>query len=55
MRDRIIGRTVWHGGKWYLRRRARRVPRKRRKAAIGVLCALVLIGVLAAQRSPSDR
>jgi hypothetical protein len=48
---KFLGFVVWQGGKWYLRRR---FAGARRKAAIVGVSALVVAGVLAAQRQASD-
>jgi hypothetical protein len=48
---KVLGFAVWQGSKWYLRRR---LAGTRRKAAIVGLSALVVAGVLAAQRQASD-
>ncbi|HKH78442.1 MAG TPA: hypothetical protein VK272_11345 [Solirubrobacteraceae bacterium] len=39
---RLLGYLVWHGGKWYLRRR---LPSKRRLALGGLAAATSLIAV----------
>lgn len=44
---KVLGFAVWQGGKWYLRRRAHGL---RRKAALTGLAALVLAGLIVAQR-----
>jgi hypothetical protein len=54
MRHKDLGLAVWHGGKWYVRRRVRRATRARRVAAVALLLLLGAVGVLAA-RQPSDR
>jgi hypothetical protein len=48
---KVLGFAVWQGSKWYLRRR---LAGARRKAAIAGVCALVVAGLLAAQRQASD-
>ncbi len=48
---KVLGFAVWQGGKWYLRRRMQGVARK---AAIASLAALVLGGLVAAQRQQSS-
>jgi hypothetical protein len=48
---KFLGFVVWRGGKWYLRRR---FAGTRRKVAIAGIAALVVVGVLAAQRQASD-
>jgi hypothetical protein len=47
---KLLGFAVWQGGKWYLRRRMQGVARK---AAIGALAAVVVGGLIAAQRQQS--
>jgi len=45
---KILGYTVWHGGRWYLRRAyAQRVASMRRYALLGGLLALLLGGAVA--------
>jgi hypothetical protein len=55
---KVLGFAVWHGGKWYLRRRLRGVRRKAaiagRKAAIACLAALLIAGAVAAQREAGE-
>ena len=51
MAYKVLGFAVWQGGKWYLRRR---FSGARRKLVIAGLSAVVLGGVLAAQRQPSQ-
>ena len=51
MDDRLLGAILWQVGKWWLRLRLRH---NRRKVAIAGLFALAAIGVLAAQRQPTD-
>jgi hypothetical protein len=48
---KLLGFIVWQGGKLYLRRRTERAGRK---GAIVVLGALVIGGVLFAQRQHSS-
>jgi hypothetical protein len=52
MGERLIGILVWHGGKWYVRRR---LQRTRRKAAIAGVSALVVIGIVVATRHAAVR
>jgi hypothetical protein len=47
---KLLGFVVWQGGKWYVRRK---VNGAARKVAIAGLGALVLGGVIAAQRAAS--
>jgi hypothetical protein len=44
---KLLGYVVWHGGKWYARRRLRGA---RRTVAITAVVALVLVGLLGASR-----
>jgi hypothetical protein len=48
---KLLGFAVWQGGKWYLRRRMSGVARK---AAVGVLGAAIVGGLIAAQRQHSS-
>ena len=48
---KILGFAVWQGGKWYLRRR---LAGARRKVVIAGVSALVVAGLLAAQRQASN-
>jgi hypothetical protein len=47
MAYKLLGFAVWHGGKWYLRRR---IPDAKRKVAIGGIALAVGVGALVAQR-----
>jgi hypothetical protein len=49
---KLLGFAVWQGGKWYLRRR---MSGFRRKAAIAGLSAVVVAGIIAALRQPTDQ
>ena len=49
---RLLGFTVWRGGKWYLRRRFAGTGRKFAMAGLG---ALAVGGALAAQRQISSQ
>ena len=49
---KILGYAVWHGGKWYARRRFNGVQRK---LATGALAAVVVAGLAVAQRQASAR
>jgi hypothetical protein len=48
---KVLGFAVWHGGKWYLRRRYAGTARK---VAIGALGVALIAGLLAAQRRSSE-
>jgi hypothetical protein len=48
---RLLGYAVWHGGKWYLRRR---LPSRRALALSGLaVCGAVTAAVLVAKRPSS--
>jgi hypothetical protein len=47
---RLLGYAVWHGGKWYLRRR---LPSARTLALGGVLVCAALTAAAAAARRPT--
>ena len=49
---KLLGFVVWHGGKWYVRRR---IQGTARKAAIAALGALALGGLIVAQRQNASR
>jgi hypothetical protein len=49
---KVLGFAVWQGSKWYLRRR---LAGARRKLVIAGISALVVAGVVAAQRQASDK
>jgi hypothetical protein len=49
---KFLGYAVWHGGKWYLRRRYGDGLRK--LGAAGIL-ALAIAGAVIAQRQPAPR
>ena len=42
--DRLVGLALWHGGKWYLRRR---LPSRRRILMVGLLTAAGLTALAA--------
>jgi hypothetical protein len=47
----ILGFTVWHGGKWYVRRRYGSLLPSRRVFAAGLVAALIaVIAVVGARR-----
>jgi hypothetical protein len=48
---KLLGYVVWQGAKWYLRRRIQGTVRK---AAIAGLAALIVGGVIVAQRRHSS-
>jgi uncharacterized membrane protein YhfC len=48
---KVLGFAVWQGGKWYVRRRYGGAARK---LAIGALAAVVIAGLLAAQRRSAE-
>jgi hypothetical protein len=48
---KLLGYVVWQGGKWYLRRRYGRAPRK---LLAGGIVALVLGGALFAHRQSGE-
>ena len=48
---KLLGFVVWQGGKWYIRRR---FSGARRKLVVAGLAAVVVGGVLAAQRQPTE-
>jgi hypothetical protein len=47
---KFLGYLVWHGGKWYARRR---LQGTRRSVALSAVVALVLVGLLCASRQRS--
>jgi hypothetical protein len=47
---KILGFAVWHGGKWYARRRLRGATRK---LAVAGVAGLLIAGAVAVQRQPS--
>jgi hypothetical protein len=47
---RLLGIAVWHGGRWYLRRRWRRVPEARRNLVFGAVIAVAVAVLLAGGR-----
>jgi hypothetical protein len=50
----ILGFTVWHGGKWYVRRRYGALLPSRRVFAAGLVAALIaVIAVVGARREPA--
>jgi hypothetical protein len=49
---KLLGFAVWQGSKWYLRRR---MTGYRRKAVIAGLSAVVIAGVIAAGRKPTNQ
>jgi hypothetical protein len=52
---KLLGFSVWHGGKWYLRRRYRWLFPSRRVAAAGVVAAAIaVLVVVGARRELSD-
>jgi len=51
MAYKLLGFAVWQGGKWYVRRR---FSGTRRKLIVAGLAAVVLGGVVAAQRQPTE-
>jgi len=48
---KLLGFAVWQGGKWYVRRRMQGAARK---AAIGAVAALVIGGLMVAQRQHGE-
>jgi hypothetical protein len=44
---KVLGFAVWHGGRWYLRRRYGDRPRR---VALGALVAAGIVAALVAQR-----
>lgn len=49
---KILGFTVWKGGKWYLRRRYGDRPQK--LAAVAVVAFVLAAGIVAAMRAKSE-
>jgi hypothetical protein len=49
---KVLGFAVWQGSKWYLRRR---MGGFRRKAAIAGISAIIVAGVIAAGRQPTNQ
>jgi hypothetical protein len=49
---KLLGYVVWQGGKWYLRRRVDRAPRK--LALAGLAGAVLVGGLVVAQRRIAD-
>jgi hypothetical protein len=52
-RTKIVGVVVWHGGKWYVRRRVHEQRRKLVIAGLAGVVVIVLAGILASRREPS--
>ena len=48
---RLLGFAVWHGARWYLRRR---LPPARTVAAAGMLAAAGVVGAVALARRSDD-
>ena len=46
----ILGFTVWHGGKWYVRRRYGSLLPSRRVFAAGVIGAVLAVALVAGAR-----
>jgi hypothetical protein len=56
-RYKMLGYVVWHGGRWYLRRRYRqRLPSRRRLAgaALGALVAAAALALIARRGRSCD-
>ncbi len=47
--ERLVGMAVWHGGKWYLRRK---LPSRRRILTAGLLSVLLFAALAAIAKRP---
>jgi hypothetical protein len=52
---KLLGFVVWQGSKWYLRRRMSGFRRKAAIAGIAGIVVIVIAGVIAAGRQPTNQ